>query len=128
MSQSVKTSGREFKRFYTDPTFWPDGGDTWHDETLIRADGTALSDGDDPCQVPDTCLVEIEAGWVVGIPQNAIAKQLKGIEVPEEMSLMDYYQLWHKQQTTVTMVVECGRNQVDAVIAAVTAAGGQVHR
>lgn len=128
MDNPVKISGREFKRFYNDPVFWAPEGETWHDDTLIRVNGSDLPEHEDPSAVPDDSVVEIVCGWVYGVPHKALSEKNMGAPVTEEMDLCDYFQLWHKHQTTVTMVVECGRSQVDAVIAAVLAAGGQVHR
>jgi len=59
--------GRDFKRFYADQVFWPEDGDTYHDDTLRKIDGKAMSDVD-PEQISDAAVVKIESGWVDAIP------------------------------------------------------------
>lgn len=123
----IKTTGREFKRFYHDPDFWLPEGETWHDDTCIRVNGVALTD-EDPGTVPDNCVIELESGWVYGVPPRLLSEVSHKAATASDMAMVDYFQLWLKRQTTVSLVVECERNQVDAVIAAVTAAGGKVLR
>lgn len=123
----VKTTGREFKRFYNDPDFWLPEGETWHDDTCIRVNGVVLTD-EDPGAVPDDCVLELECGWVYGVPPRLMAQVNHAAASSSDMAMVDYFNIWLKRQTTVSLVVECSRSQVDAIIAAVTAAGGTVIR
>jgi len=113
---ATTVSGLEFKRFYADPAFWPEG--TWHDDTVLVVDGRTLPDDDDPAGVADTATVELCSGFVCEIPA--------GLGVGDDMALADYFLLWRKQQTTVTLVVECLREKVDSIKAVVVEAGGEV--
>ena len=113
------TTGLEFKRFYGDRAFWPPGCDTYHDDTLFVVDGRQLQDDEDPADIPDRAILEIRSGFVIGIPKGVAG----GVE---EMDLGEYFLLWQKTQTTVTLIVECPRDSVDRVVAAVSAAGGKV--
>jgi hypothetical protein len=35
---ATRTTGAEFKRFYKDRAFWPDGG-IWHDDETVTVNG-----------------------------------------------------------------------------------------
>ncbi|KVP96681.1 hypothetical protein WJ97_12420 [Burkholderia ubonensis] len=114
---TLKTSGLEFKRFYNDSKFWHE--DTYNDDVLLHVDGRVLSPDADPSGVKDNAVVEIRSGWVDNIPAD-VAGGADG------MSLKNYFLHWQKQQSTATLVVECPREYLEAVIAAVTATGGKV--
>lgn len=111
---TVKTTGAEFKRFYADPAFWPEGGDTYHDDALIGVNGVDHDDGFDPGAIPDDAIVTIEGGVVFDAVGGG------------EPSLETYFRRWKKTQTTASFLVECDLSVVDAIKAAVKAAGGRV--
>jgi len=69
---SVKMSGAEFKKFYEDDEFWPDGD--------------------------------------------------------EGPSLETYFRRWRKKQTTTFLTVECDHTKLEAVKAAIKAAGGKISK
>ena len=110
---AVKTTGAEFKRFYNDKEFWPEG--TWHEDELITVDGDDQEGGFDVDALRDESEVRIEDGVVFGpqFDQN-------------EPSFEAYFKRWKKKQTTTVFVVECDIAKADAVKAAVKAAGGRV--
>lgn len=112
----VKTTGAEFKRFYNAPEFWPDAdGDVWHEDVVIRIDGVEHVDGIDVETLRDDARIEIEGGIVFG-------PMFKG----NEPSLETYFKRWRKKQTTVVLLVECDAPKLNAVKAAIKAAGGRV--
>lgn len=114
---AVNTTGAEFKRFYTDPHFWPDDeGATWHDDEEVLLDGVPQGDCD-LAAVPDTARVTISGGVVRG-PKWA----------GNEPSLEGYFEAWRKAQATTLFVVECDRAALDTVLAAVVNAGGKAIR
>lgn len=106
----VKTTGAEFKRFYDDPEFWPDG--VYHEDDLTTADGEEV---DDYTAIADTAVVVIRDG--------SVSNPMLGGEVP---SFEAYFKRWRKKQTSDTLIVECDKTKVDAVRAAIKAAGGKV--
>ena len=110
---AVKTTGAEFKRFYADESFWPE--DTWHDGALITIDGEDQEDGIDVDTLADHAIVKIEGGAVMG------PKWEEG-----GPSLETYFRRWRKQQTVMVFTVECDNSQLDAVKAAIKAAGGRI--
>lgn len=116
---TTTTTGLEFKRFYSDRTFWQQGGETYHDDTLFVVDGRPLQDDEDPADIPDRAILEIRSGFVIGIPKGVAG----GVE---EMDLGEYFLLWQKTQSTVTLVLECPRDALDQVIALATRAGAKV--
>jgi len=105
---TVKTTGAEFKRFYADSEFWPEGA--WHEEEEILADGEETDILDD---IPGNAVVSITGGIVFGIEGK-------------EPSLESWFRAWRKKQTTTSFVVECEIVDKDEVIAAIIAAGGNV--
>jgi hypothetical protein len=108
----IKTTGAEFKRFYSDATTWPD--DVWHDDECVLVDGGAWDHPEGYEAIPDAAKVEVSDGGVYGLPNN------------KEISFEGYFKQWRKRQTTTTFLVECDLTKVDEVKAAVKAAGGKV--
>ena len=109
---AVKTTGAEFKRFYNDIAFWPEG--TWHEDEFVTVDGEEQEGGFDIDMISNESVVRIAGGIVFGpqFDQN-------------EPSFEGYFKRWRKLQTTTTFVVECDIAKVEAVKAAVKAAGGR---
>lgn len=113
---ATKTTGAEFKRFYNDKKFWPDDdGGTYHDDAVLKVDGEIQEDGIDTDTLADTAAVTIEGGFVCGPSLNG-----------REPSLETYFKRWLKTQTTASFLVECDAKVIDAVKAAIRAAGGRV--
>lgn len=114
---ATKTTGAELKRFYQDPAYWPqDGGNTWHDDETITVNGDVFEGTADIGSIPDAAAVTVEGGLVFG-PQWTR---------DNEPSFEAYFKRWRKLQKTKSFVVECDESQLEAVMAAVKAAGGKV--
>lgn len=113
---AVKTTGAEFKRFYEDENFWPkDDGRTWHDDEVVTVNGIEQKDGVDTTVMADDAAVRLEGGIVYGPKWDG-----------NEPSLEAYFKRWRKLQNTSSFLVECDTAHLDAVKAAVLAAGGRV--
>jgi hypothetical protein len=108
----IKTTGAEWKRFYTDDTYWPDGA--WWDDGEVRINGEEADSEVSLSEIPDDCVITVDGGVVIR-PDN-----------DDDISIEEYFNLWKKQQTTVTFVVDVPKEHADAVRAAVTFAGGVV--
>lgn len=113
---SVKMSGAEYKRFYSDPEFWPEG--VWNEDAEITVDGNEQPDGIDVETLSDNAVVIIEDGVVCG-PQW---------EFGDSPSLETYFRRWRKKQTTTFLTVECDHAKLEAVKAAIKAAGGKISK
>lgn len=111
---ATKTTGAEFKRFYTDPAFWPDT--TYFDDETVTVNGTTWGRTDDFENIPDAAAVTVEGGIVYG-------PQWKNDDEP---SFEGYFKRWRKLQTTKSFVVECDESKLEAILAAIKAAGGKV--
>lgn len=112
---AAKTTGAEFKRFYDDPNIWPENGTIWHEEEVVTVNG-ADSDSDcDFATIPDDASVVIEGGVVFGPEWDE-----------NNPTFEQYFKRWRKKQTTASLLVECDISKVDAVKAAIKAAGGRV--
>lgn len=108
----AKTTGAEFKRFYQDPEFWP--SDAFHEDVIFKVDGHMQEDGIDVQTLRDDSVVTIEGGIVLGVFKD------------NEPSVEAYFKRWKKQQTLTSFLVECDVSKLDAVKAAIKAAGGRV--
>ena len=112
---TVKTTGIEIKRFYSDKDFWPDdNGDTYHDSEEIFVDGTSLAIEKSIFDIPDSAVVSIRGGVVFGPMWDS-----------HEPTFEAYFKRWKKRQTTTTIVIECDVTAKAAVIAAIKASGGK---
>ena len=109
---TVKTTGAEFKRFYFDDAYWPNG--TWHEDEEIEVDGLQISEDLALEDIPDTASMRIAGGVVLGLADES------------EPSVESYCKKWRKAQSTVSFVVECDKDKEGAVRSAVRAAGGRV--
>lgn len=109
---AVKTTGAEFKRFYNDPEFWPEGA--WHDDDLVLVDGVEQDDIDVD-KIADAAKVTIQAGVVLMSESD-----------DEGVAFDAYFRRWRKSQTTRTIVVEADASKLDAIMAAIKSAGGNV--
>ena len=108
----VKMTGAEWNRFYADAKSWPDGA--WHEDEELTVDGKEPPEDLDYSAVPDAAIMTVSGGVVY----------LDGVE--ELPSLEAYFKRWRKRQTTTVLVVEVPNKAVDAVRAAISAAGGKV--
>jgi len=122
---TVRCSGAEFLRFYNDQNWWfsdkgpVEVGDeeaTWYDDAIISVNGQPTEDLDVNFQsgIRPTDEVSVEGGIVKG--------KVVGASGP---SLEAYLSRWRKAQSTTTISVECPRDKLDAIIAAIKAAGGK---
>lgn len=105
---AVKTTGVEFKRFYSDAKYWPVG--SWHEEETVLVDDCEIEDSYDT--IPDSSKVTVDGGIVFG--------------QVDEPSLETHFKRWRKEQMTSVFIVEAPIDKVDAVKAAIKAAGGKL--
>jgi len=111
----TKTTGAELKAFYTDETVWPEGA--YHEDEEVVVDGVALSDDGDITLIADAAKVTVAGGVVFDLP---------GVDSEDAPSFETYFKRWRKLQSTAFMAVECPKEKLDEVIAAIVAAGGKV--
>lgn len=111
----TKTTGVEFKRFYSDKECWPDSGTCWHEDEIVTVDGGVAGDETDYAEIADEAKVTIEGGIVFGPEWDE-----------NEPSFETYFKRWRKKQGTASFLVECDIANLEAVKAAVKAAGGRV--
>lgn len=109
---TVKTTGAEFKRFYFDDAYWPDGA--WHEDEEIELDGSPISGGPAIEDIHDAASLKVTGGIVMGLADGS------------EPSFESYFKKWRKAQNTASIVVECAKDKEKAVRAAIRAAGGRI--
>lgn len=107
---SVKTTGLEFKKFFTDDDFWPEG---WSHEGVIM-----INRGD---------CIEFDMD---DIKDDAIVCFQHGVVLDEEYasrgSFESFFKKWRRKQTIKSILVECDVAKFEAVKAAIKLAGGRV--
>ena len=109
---TIKTTGREFKQFYNDNSWW--SPETWHEDDEISINGAERDDEMELGAIPDDVIVSISGGVVLGLPDG------------KQPTLEAYFKRWRKEQNTAHLVVECSKEAVQTVMSAVKAAGGKV--
>jgi hypothetical protein len=110
---AMKCTGVELKRFHDDNQFWPE--DAYFDDLELEVNGKVVADDfsiTDDLQPNDQ--VRILAGWVHGIDGN--------LDCPFET----YFRRWRRKQETAYLSVAVPRDRLDALKAAIAAAGGKV--
>lgn len=111
---TTKATGAELKAFYSDKAAWPgEDGDTWHDDELILVEGAKVEGYEN---IPDDAKVTIEGGVVFS----------KSWDDESAPSFETHFKRWRKTQNTAFLAVECPKDKLDAVKAAIRAAGGKV--
>lgn len=112
----AKANGAEFKAFYDDKAAWPgEDGDTHHDDAVLCINGLEQPDGIDIDTLKDTDTVTIISGYI-----SSTDSRIHG------RSLESHFRKWKARQSTRWMTVECDAANLEAVKAAVVAAGGKV--
>ena len=109
---ATKTTGAEFKAFYSDNAWWPNG--VWHEDEEITIEGEPPADDFDLSEVSDDVRMVLANGYVT----NNNSEELGSFE--------GYFRKWRKKQTTAFLTVEVPLDKADVVKAAIIAAGGKV--
>ena len=117
---TVKCSGAEYKRFFNDDAYWGVCASHRGVSAIGYQDAEVLVDGvdvtyNDVDKIADGAVVEICGGFVVD-----------GLKCEDLGSLESFFKKWRKKQNTATLIVECDLAKIDAMKAAVKAAGGKV--
>ena len=110
----MKVSAAEFKRFYEDESFWPEG--VFHDDTDIAIDGVSEYDDNaiSVCDAADSSIVTFSCGDVYGKDGEFIA------------SFPSYFKRWKKKQETEFVVVSIHKDKLEALSALVKSVGGKI--
>lgn len=111
----IKTTGAEWKKFYSDPIFWPEG--YWHEDEEITVNGASAVDNDiDLYSVDDAAMMTISGGIVC-------KDKIMDYSGP---SLESYFNGWRKKQDTAFISVSCPKDKVELIKKAIMNAGGSV--
>lgn len=110
---TIKTTGAEWKKYYSDPLAWPDGA--YHDYEELFADGV-FSDGQfDLSEVSDNSRIEFSKG-VFYRDENS-----------EGVSLEAHFRKWLRAQTRcILVVVEIDIAKLDEFVIAAKVLGGKI--
>ncbi len=118
---AVTLTGKELKAFYEDPIVWKDPS-SYVDEMQVLVDGQVFDGQRDTGEyvegnvedIPDQAQVKVEYGTFCA---NADS---------EGEDICTTIRRWKKAQTTRTLLVEVDATKLDALKAAIKAAGGKV--
>lgn len=105
----VKLTGAQWKAFYADKNFWPEG--RWHDDQIILWN-------DVPSRVPERNPDEVADTDTVVIEQGDIVQTGKYF-----CDFVEYAQDWLNKQTTTQMVIRVPNEKVDEAIKLLESAG-----
>ena len=109
---TVKTTGAEFKLFYDDDAWWAFG--MLHEDEKITINGLPCDDNVDFLTIPDDAVVTVSGGVMLFMPND------------EDVTFEKYFKRWRKKQSKVSIVIECDKDAVEAIKAAVKAVGGRI--
>lgn len=111
---ATKTNGAELKAFYNDDAYW--GENLWHEDIVLVVNGAEQPDGFSISEdLKDEDLVTIVDGVV-----------LSSSDEVDDRSFESYFKAWRKQQSTAYLAVTVPKEKLDAVRAAIKAAGGTI--
>lgn len=117
---SVKTHGAELKAFYTDESYWKrtanGGDDLWYDDLVLMVNGKEVEDFSIQNDLKDEDKVTIVAGIVRSNDENLVPAR----------SFESFFKAWRKEQNTAYLCVTVSRDKLEAVRAAILAAGGKI--
>lgn len=111
---ATKTTGVEWKRYYSDKTAWPDG--CWHENEEFIVDGLEWVWDKEMMAIDDAAVISISGGIVY---LNQDDTQGPTVEA--------HFKRWRKMQNTVFFSCEAPRGCAKTVRAAILAAGGRAH-
>jgi hypothetical protein len=120
---TVKCTGAEFLRFYNDKDWWFSGDSIPMDDRTYWEDASIFVNGkmipeyefDFEADLKPTDQVAVSGGVVFGKVVGA-----------KEPTVEGYLRRWLKAQSTATVVIECPKDKLDALLAAVKMAGGRI--
>lgn len=104
----VKTTGVNFKKFYSDPDMWPEG--YWHEDEIVCVNGVRIEELYE--EMPDDAKVTIEGGCIVSE---------EGVHIDSMESL---FRKWKKKQTSTYIITLVPNDKMDQFIKAVKAVKG----
>lgn len=112
MASAVKMTGADLKRFYNDDALWVDG--MFQEDAEIHINGKQASDTLDADKVDNAAAVEIRGGDVMSGEGDYVC------------SLPELAQRWFDAQTHTIVTVKIEKSKLEALRAAVKAAGGEI--
>lgn len=104
----VTTNGKTWSAYYSDKTAWPKG--SYHDDSVISVNGDENADLE---KVPNAASIVITCGDVIFADGNS-------------QGLCEHFSTWLVNQTFAFGMFKVPKDRLEAVAAAVVAAGGSV--
>lgn len=108
----IKTTGAEFRAFYTDPAIWKEG--VYHEDGIFLVGDEELDFSEDLESVPPNAVMKIDGGVI--------------FDGDECLDFEKVFRRWKKAQAVVVLAIEVKRADEDAMAEAVKRLGGRVLR
>ena len=122
---TVKCTGAEFLRFYNDKAWWfsAEDGTTSVDEQTYWEDAEISVNGEPVAEYSFDFDKDLKPTDEVKVSGGCVFGKVVGASEP---SVEAYLKRWMKAQTTVSVVIECPKEKLDAILTVIQAAGGRV--
>lgn len=111
---ATRTTGAELKAFYDDDSIWTTCPDVWHEELALSVNGKQQDSFDIHRDLKDDDQVTILAGYISSDDNSVV------------MPFESLFKRWRKVQDTKFLSVSVPKDKLEAVKAAIKAAGGKV--
>lgn len=110
----MKVRGAEWKAFYSDDEFWPEG--VYHDDDDIAINGVS-GDDIDTMNVKDEDIVSFTCGYMMFEARGQdLPKHLSECEFKGSVSLITYFKRWQKLQKVRYVTIEIDVALYDDVV------------
>lgn len=111
----TKTTGAELKRFHDDDEFWGEGTN-WHEDLTLKVNGVEKDEDFNIADLQDSDQVTILSGWIHSEKDDG-----------PDCSFETFFKRWRKNQNTAYLGVSFPKDKLEAIKAAIKAAGGTIH-
>jgi hypothetical protein len=100
---TIKLSGKDFKKFYTDKEYWPE--DMWHESETVTVEGVELEESYDYTEIADDAVVRVTGG---------VVQRDSAFDKDESMTFERFLKIWIKRQSRVRLIVEVHKDDLSS--------------
>lgn len=125
---TVKCTGAEFLRFYNDKAWWfslKEKTAKSDDEHTYWEDASVFVNGEQIAEYEFDFERDLKPADTVSVSGGVVFGKVVGTKEP---SFEGYLKRWLKEQSTTSIVVDCPKEKLVALLAAIKAAGGSVQQ
>lgn len=111
----TKSSGAEFKQFYSDQKFWPEK--SYHEGEQILVDGVLATSETEFSEISDQAQITVSGGRVLGLPRYSCG---------DGPTFEARFKAWRRSRGMQVLVAEIPGDRVEEARRAIQAVGGRV--